>query len=1303
MALWNVVYLLNTFKKVYYTMKLKDLLLKDVDVQDFSIADASIPQPPPPALIAPMASDRPANAQIIVDPSTQIANSKRKHADSSDEADDDSSASMDTEKANDKYRRTARDVNKVKVRSSNNGPVPTPPKPKFKPGEAPREQMKKLTKAEAIWLEGHMGNVYATAFNPKYSNVSASSGADGILKIWTLPAVGREMKGKTLEVIDCSQLKGPPRKGDGRDITTIAWSSDGEMIMTGAYDGSVWIWTRNGDILMEKRVHKGPVFSVKFNKDGTRALTAGLDKRTIVWDIQTFDIEHQWQYHMGSILDADWLDNDILATAGGDRIIYVFKCGDPEPIKALYGHTREVNQVRWDPSGEYLASGSDDATIRVWKFSKEEPYDRRPQPDADCIRVMRGHEREIGCLIWAPQSNFLDKPLLLSGGMDGHRVELMTKINCIRIFVTIALIIISFISPCVPSLTISLAISHHHHQQMNGNPQITKIPPPEGMIYPPPDIRSIVDKTANYVANSPHGALLEEKIREKERSNAKFAFLNSADAYHGYYKWKCDRVKAGDKEDTFGRSAASTPSISQVPSTYPSKPIPKEPLAHEFSADIPDNALAVDLDIIRLTALFTARRGKSFISMLGGRENRNPQFDFLRPNHSLFGLFNNYVEQYMKVIKGTSAPLDDDFDRLSLSEKKKQLVDNANLRAEWESYKRDGLKKREQESEKELAAFQSIDWQDFVVCETIEITPADSVLELPAPLSIKEVRNLAMAQKRMTSLLEEEIITEPSTSTQDVNMEAAPQQGQGHVPQQYTPQPTAQAPIAPEGMKIKTNYVPKSQKQQQQIPQGFSRSPISGALVPNEEFANHLRIELLDPKWQEKKEYAESRRQASVLLQQGADVASSLKNLAQGRTDIFGQDREKAELRRKEAEAAAQDVKRRKEAGVWDGHTASADSISQRYQAQADSEVQAERINQTLGINQAPQATTAGPQINSYGNMYDPSGATMSAAPSGPSVPKFHMPHSGNVRTADEAEMEPFAVKSKRAKVQKLPEGQYYTEDEWMDYHPAGQVTLKVQLPLDQSNSEWGLDGSIVQLSPTPLTAMSGVIREHISEALEDKNGAGKRGPPIGRMKLDFGNITLSNSKTIASYNLDDGDQIKLSVRQGKKYGLSVFGEETYGFMPSGLRGFFFGSLASATLKVISVDVGCLEVRWKKTAIIAKGKMNETVIWKSGALLAATGIGFGAFGAHGLRARAGIQPRQIESWMTGSHYAVFNGLALMATSLHPRASKSKFAAPAILTGSLLFSGSIYALVLNRDKFKFLGPVTPLGGLSMILG
>lgn len=94
---------------------------------------------------------------------------------------------------------------------------------------------------------------------------------------------------------------------------------------------------------------------------------------------------------------------------------------------------------------------------------------------------------------------------------------------------------------------------------------------------------------------------------------------------------------------------------------------------------------------------------------------------------------------------------------------------------------------------------------------------------------------------------------------------------------------------------------------------------------------------------------------------------------------------------------------------------------------------------------------------------------------------------------------------------------------------------MTVKLPVDTNNPEWGLDGSVIKLSPTPLTSISGVIREYISEALEAKNGEGKRGPPIGRMRLDFGNITLSNSKSVASYNLDDGDQIKLLVRQGKK------------------------------------------------------------------------------------------------------------------------------------------------------------------------
>ncbi|KAE9411004.1 DUF423-domain-containing protein [Gymnopus androsaceus JB14] len=112
--------------------------------------------------------------------------------------------------------------------------------------------------------------------------------------------------------------------------------------------------------------------------------------------------------------------------------------------------------------------------------------------------------------------------------------------------------------------------------------------------------------------------------------------------------------------------------------------------------------------------------------------------------------------------------------------------------------------------------------------------------------------------------------------------------------------------------------------------------------------------------------------------------------------------------------------------------------------------------------------------------------------------------------------------------------------------------------------------------------------------------------------------------------------------------------------------------------------------------------MSSPFLWRTGALITATAIAFGAFGAHGLKKRQGITAESIAAWNTAAHYAVFNGLGLLLISMHPRFSVHRFAGPAIMTGTILFSGSIFALTLNRD-LKFLGPVTPLGGLAMIAG
>ncbi|KAF9229397.1 hypothetical protein BS17DRAFT_771402 [Gyrodon lividus] len=107
-------------------------------------------------------------------------------------------------------------------------------------------------------------------------------------------------------------------------------------------------------------------------------------------------------------------------------------------------------------------------------------------------------------------------------------------------------------------------------------------------------------------------------------------------------------------------------------------------------------------------------------------------------------------------------------------------------------------------------------------------------------------------------------------------------------------------------------------------------------------------------------------------------------------------------------------------------------------------------------------------------------------------------------------------------------------------------------------------------------------------------------------------------------------------------------------------------------------------------------------LWRSGAILVAAGMLTGAFGAHALKRRPGITADNLHAWGTASNYAIANGLGLMLVAMHPRFSAHHFAGPAILTGGAVFSGSIMALVLFKN-LKFLGPITPLGGIVMIAG
>jgi uncharacterized membrane protein YgdD (TMEM256/DUF423 family) len=111
--------------------------------------------------------------------------------------------------------------------------------------------------------------------------------------------------------------------------------------------------------------------------------------------------------------------------------------------------------------------------------------------------------------------------------------------------------------------------------------------------------------------------------------------------------------------------------------------------------------------------------------------------------------------------------------------------------------------------------------------------------------------------------------------------------------------------------------------------------------------------------------------------------------------------------------------------------------------------------------------------------------------------------------------------------------------------------------------------------------------------------------------------------------------------------------------------------------------------------------MNRT-FWILGCAMALMAVGAGAFGAHALRAR--LSPDMLAVWETAARYQMYHALALLAVALAlPRASGGSWNAAGWLftAGIILFSGSLYVLALSG--IRWLGAVTPLGGVCFLAG
>ena len=114
----------------------------------------------------------------------------------------------------------------------------------------------------------------------------------------------------------------------------------------------------------------------------------------------------------------------------------------------------------------------------------------------------------------------------------------------------------------------------------------------------------------------------------------------------------------------------------------------------------------------------------------------------------------------------------------------------------------------------------------------------------------------------------------------------------------------------------------------------------------------------------------------------------------------------------------------------------------------------------------------------------------------------------------------------------------------------------------------------------------------------------------------------------------------------------------------------------------------------------------------AGALLAAAGVGLGAFGAHGLEDFLRKQGHEADlakrtAWFeTAVRYQLYHALGLLALAALAGSQASgshRGAAWLFIVGVALFSGSLYAMTFAGETWRKLGMVTPFGGLALIIG
>lgn len=153
--------------------------------------------------------------------------------------------------------------------------------------------------------------------------------------------------------------------------------------------------------------HKGPIYTVKFNKDGHYCMSGSQDKTINLYNpvrgllIKTYSGSHN--YEVNDIAIAS--DNSKFSSVGGDKDVFLWDVTTGNIIRKFRGHNAKINTVAWNADCTVLVSGSYDNTIRFWDVRDHKAHRE--------LQICKNFKDSVTRVV-------VDEEFVITSSMDNH-------------------------------------------------------------------------------------------------------------------------------------------------------------------------------------------------------------------------------------------------------------------------------------------------------------------------------------------------------------------------------------------------------------------------------------------------------------------------------------------------------------------------------------------------------------------------------------------------------------------------------------------------------------------------------------------------------------------------------------------------------------------------------------------------------------------------------------------------------------------------------------------------------------------